>query len=381
VTEREDIVSILTERDRTLVAAWTLPREGPLTDAERRAAMENFAAYIGKVGLTPAQIVDRLGSPRKMTLRALLDGHFREHGVGADVHIRRLNDWVEQDARQRLAAMPERFVETKIAKDLESIARIVRENVTMGLACGPSGIGKTRCAEALARKYVGAVYLRIVTGYATPRGLIHALASHAAAHQGAYWRRAGQRMSLERTIAALRGSGVFLIIDEAQKLDDDALEVLRDVHDSCAVPVLCLATKDLHDRIVRTADADHGQLYSRFDVIHHLTQGLDVLKGGKPLFTIEDILALYVDTPIRLSMDAARYLQDVANYLGRGSLRRCRILLQNAVRIARRRAGVAESESVTVVADDLAWVETHLRSDMGEQESARARLNRSALAG
>ena len=178
---------------------------------------------------------------------------------------------------------------------------------------------------------------------------------------------------LERVLETLRDSHRLLILDEAAKLSDAAVELLRDIHDNTGVPMLLIATRDLHERIVRNADPDHGQLYSRFDVIHHLSEGYDVNSGGKVLHSMDDIRTLYADPPIRLASDAVRYLQGVANDLGRGSLRRCKSLLQNAVRRARKRQGLSEGDKVTVTADDLEWVETRLRQESSERQAARDR--------
>ena len=181
-------------------------------------------------------------------------------------------------------------------------------------------------------------------------------------------------------IDTLRDSGRLLLIDEAHALQDESLEVLRSIHDLAGAPILLLATSDLHDRIVKNADPDHGQLYSRFDVICYLTQGRDVYCGGKALYTLQDIKDLYSDPPIRLSMDAARYLQDVANQLGYGSLRRCKILLRNAVRRARKRQDLGDIDKVTVTGDDLEWVEAKLRQETSEQNAVKDRRRRAASA-
>lgn len=91
-----------------------------------------------------------------------------------------------------------------------------------------------------------------------------------------------------------------------------------------------------------------------------------------------DIKALYSQTPIRLSTDATRYLQGLANQLGHGSLRRCKILLRSAVRRARKRQGLGDDDKVTVYADDLEWVETRLRQETAEQDVVKERRKRAA---
>ncbi len=368
MTDNGNITDILKDEERILVAAWMLPNEGSLTDPQRRQAMDNFTRYIRSRGMTPVQVAHQLGKPRATTIGDLIKGKYR---ANADIHIRSLNLWVEQDARKRAASLTGNFVTTlKVAKDMLKTARLCRENGTMALAFGASGIGKSRCAVEIHAKYVGSIYLRVATGSRNPRGLTRALAEKLGVRShSSYQKEREPHTQLERVVNVLRDSGRLLILDEAAKLTDDAIELLRDLHDECGVPVLLIATRDLHERIVKNAGPDHGQLYSRFDVVKSLTEGYDVYQGGsnKPLHTIADIKALYNEPPLRLTTDAQHYLQDVANMLGYGSLRTCRILLQNAARRARKRQGLGEGDKVTVSSADLEWVEARLKQESTEQ--------------
>ena len=139
-----------------------------------------------------------------------------------------------------------------------------------------------------------------------------------------------------------------------------------------------LATKDLGDRIRRNADPDHGQLYSRVDITWPLTKGRDTHAGGKPLFTIDEIRKLYDQVPIRLSPDGARYLQDVGNDQGKGSLRCCRVLLLNGARRARKRMELCADATVTITADDLAYADEKLRPDTDDVEAVGQRRSQAA---
>ena len=215
--------------------------------------------------------------------------------------------------------------------------------------------------------YVGSIYRRIMHGYHHPKGLTRALSESLGVVATGSLRDHHHHTLLERVMDRLHESGRLVILDEAHKLNDAAIELARDLHDVTGVPILLVATKDLHDRILRTIGPDHGQTYSRIDIVHHLTQGHDIHAGGRSLFTLEEIRKLYQEPPIRLSPDATRYLQGVANQLGYGSLRRCKILLKNAVRRARKRMGLDDDVAVTVTAEDLEWVETRLRQETGEQ--------------
>ena len=371
MTARDELSDLFNAKDRILMAAWMLPNKGPLTDAQRVQAMENFRRYLIDNQINIDNVARELGSPRHTTIQDLIDGTYRKN---ADAHIRKLNMWVEQHARRHAASLSDKFVTTGVAKAIFDVARLAAENGTMGLILGPTGIGKSRCLEALHQDYVGSILVRIIKDYRSPSGLVRALAGPLGVRDSRVCLRAGQQLSqLERVIGILRGSNRLLLIDEAQKLTDDALETLRDIYDSTGVPVLLSATNDLHDRIERSLGPDHGQLHSRFDIVHHLTQGRDHYAGGKPLFSVGEINGLYSIVPIRLAPDAAQYLLAIANQLGYGSLRRCKILLRNAARRARKRQNRGADDPVTVTADDLAYVEARLRKEAGEQQTVHDR--------
>jgi len=373
-----ELTAFLRDRDRILMAAWTLPNDGPLNDTQRRQALENFDAYRRRHDLTIADVARQVDTPRASTIRDLLKGVYREH---ADDHVRTLNNWVEQHARQQAVKLKGNFVETRVALDVLHVARLVRENQTMGMVVGPAGIGKTRCAQALHETYVGAVLITVGLGAHNPKGFTSALAEQLGVRgMGALKSQFTYRSQTERVIARLQGSNRLLIIDEAHKLNGDALERIREIHDATGCPVFMLATKDLQDRIARGADPDHGQLYSRVNIMWPLTKGRDCHAGGKALFTVDEIRKLYDHVPIRLSPDAARYLQDVASDLGKGSLRRCRVLLLSAARRARKRTGMDADAAVMVTADDLAYADERLRPDTDVVELVKQRRARVAEA-
>jgi len=376
VNENGNINDIMADGERILMAAFLLPNEGELSESQKQQAMGNFAEYIRKSGLAAHDVAHAIGTPRVSTITELVKGVYR---ANADDHIRKLNLWIEQHARAKAAALTDRFVTTKVARDMLNTARLVRENMTMGLVVGPTGIGKSRCALAIHERYVGSIYVSVMTGQHHVRGLTHALAVKLGARSmTAASRTKLYANQLECVIDKLQNSGRLVIIDEASKLSDEAIALCRDIHDSTGAPFILIATKDLHDRIVATADPDHGQLYSRFDVIVNLTQNADAYGGGKALYTMQDIRDLYNEPPVKLANEAVKYLLDVANMLGRGSLRRCKILLRNAVRRARKRQGIADDEAVTVTAADLEYVERALRPEKSEQEAVEDRRRQAA---
>jgi len=356
-----------------MLAAWMLPNDGPLTDPQRRQAMDNFRTYISVRGIRVGDVARKIGNPRGTTINELIQYKWRQ---GSDEHIRKLNDWVEQHAHAAQVKFDAPYISTFVAVAIRDIAQLVRENVTMGLAMGPSGIGKSRCAQAVYETTPGAVYHRVITESRTPRGLIGHLAQALGVRQQPDYKMTNT--IFERVIGTLKGSGRLLLIDEAHKLNADGLELLRDVHDSASVPILLLCTKDLHDRLLRDSTPDRGQLYSRFGVIYHLTQPPEGKDDDKHRFTVQQIRELYERTPIRLAADAAAYLRDVANDFGNGSLRRCGDIIRNGVRRSRYRNN-CPGGPVTVTAADLRYAEALLRNERYEQQSVASRLERAAV--
>ena len=92
MTDHGDFSELLTDRDRILMAAWTLPNDGPLTDTQRRQALANFADCCKRWEVTYAQVGRQVNKPRATTIGDLLKGIYRED---SDTHIRTLNNWVE----------------------------------------------------------------------------------------------------------------------------------------------------------------------------------------------------------------------------------------------------------------------------------------------
>lgn len=383
MTESHDLSEFLKDRDRILMAAWTLPNEGPLTDAQRAQAMANFAEYLSTRGITFADVGHEIGKPQATTIRDLVKGIYRKE---SDEHIRVLNNWIEQHARQAAVKIKGKFVETSVARSIQYVAKTARDQGVMAVVVGPTGLGKTRCAQALVDTISGAILLTIMRRRQTADGLLSHLADQLKVYTGDKLAESMRGLPRhERVLHRLKDSNRLIIVDEAHKLHPGGLEFLRELHDATGVPMLLLATKDLQQRIERDADPDHGQLYSRIPMVYPLVPEAKKTPDGrrfapKPLFTVEDIKRLYHSTPIRLSDDATRYLCEIANELGHGSLRKCGNLVALGARRARKRLSVHEDDVVTVTSDDIQTAERTFKKGEAELEFVNARIRRAATA-
>lgn len=361
------------------MAAWMLPNEGELSESQRLQALNNFVEYCARVGMSYEKVAKQVGKPTTGTIYDLLKQNWNSN---SDEHIRILNNWIEQHARSQAVKLKGKLVvDTKVALDIRRAAEMIRTNGTMGVLYGATGIGKTRCAQAVYDTVAGSIFLTIANVTGSAASFRHLLFKTIG---GRMVRKPGPMpvFLYETTVQILKDSNRLIIIDEAHKLRDDAIEYLREVHDATHCPVVCLATKELYDRIQRNATPDAGQIKSRFDISYPLTQGVGTQPDGKKrrLFTVDDIRKLYEITPIRLSKDAVNYLVDVANVIGFGSLRRCGMLVVNAARRARKRLGLEEGE-ITITADDLAYVEEKFSPEPGQTQEVAERRSRAVAAG
>jgi len=340
-----------------------LPNNGPLAKQEREEVRALVDAYIKKHKIGQKEVSHQIANLNVSNLNAILNGKY-QHGP-LDDYLRELNNWMEVDARRRQSKPNRKFVETRIAKRLLSCASKASQGTMIALAHGPTGIGKTMVAHVIAEKFPGAVYLRISSGNGSQSQLRRLLVSHLRMNRQRGRKIANAHLTIdERIFEKLRDSHRLIIIDEAHKLSESALEFLRDIYDECRVPILLLCTKDLLERIREDSDEDHGQFISRVGWVCELTRGYDKMPGGKrPLFTTSDIRKLFENEQIKLKPDGIAYLQDIANHLGRGSLRSCENLLPFAVAVERAVRGIPVGKPVSIGAAVLRKVELESSAD------------------
>lgn len=351
-----------------------LPNEGPLTEAQREEVRAAVNAYCAKHGITKKDISRQVGGLNTSSVTQLLLNTYGAKDATLDEHLRAINDWMEVDARRRQTRPDDSFVETYVAKRLLGCAMKASQMRTMSMAHGPSGIGKSMVAHVIAEKFPGAIYLRISRGNTGFTALRSMLLTRLRLRRRRI-ARAQQGLTLdERVFDALRNSHRMIILDEAHRISDSSLEFLRDLFDECHIPILLLCTKDLLERIRRDNDEDHGQLYSRFGYVCDLTMGRDKMPGGKnPLFTINEIRRLFESDQVRLLPDGQAYLQDVANTLGQGSLRRCRDIVAWAIQIERLAKSLPDDARMTLGEAVLRKAEIEPRPDQAMQDDIRGR--------
>jgi DNA transposition AAA+ family ATPase len=335
-----DWVHRLTEESRILGEARMLRDDQELTPELSRQVIERFSAYLKRVEKSMAWAARSLDIAES-TLSQILSGNY---AADPEKQIRKIDKWLESQILKENAPRPAGFVKNiNVAKQIYGAARWAIETNGIVLVHGPAGIGKTITAMAVRAETPGSVFVSIKTAGQSKLSVLESIAQA--------MRLPNIKMTswqlFQQIEMALKDTGRLLIVDEIHKLvgrrKDEALHCLRDLHDATGIPMLWLGVSSIATYI-QTGQAQNyeplDQLYSRIGLWLNLTElanqsgGGD--GGGSGLYSIEDIQKILTAGKLRITPDAARFLQILANTPGAGALRTVSKLLQLAQRHAAR---------------------------------------------
>lgn len=269
-----------------------------------------------------------------------------------------LDRWLEGELRKEQSPKPTEFVWTRIAQDIQAAANGVREVGCIGLVFGPSGLGKTIALRAVAAETPGSIFISVETASATAGGLVELIARQIRANP------TGRYTSLRSLTNAvkdkLKDTGRLLIIDEVHKIcgpgigSEQAINVLRDLHDYTGIPILMSGAIDLTDYLHKRAGKGQeplAQIRSRIGLtVDLLDRTRDESGGdGEPLFTVEEVRKVFGKSKMRLASDAGRYLMTLANMPDSGGLRTCKYLVILATKANQSRSEILTADMLKAV--------------------------------
>jgi DNA transposition AAA+ family ATPase len=156
-------------------------------------------------------------------------------------------------------------IDTTVFKKIHEVARMCHLDGEIGVCFGDAGLGKTMAARRYAQLYKDSILIEADIGY-TPKVLFSELHSMLCTGGG----RGTIHGMLVEIIDRLKGTERMIIVDEAENLPDDALELLRSIHDKAGIGILLLGMPKLLGNL-RGRKGDFAQLYSRVDIAIKLT--------------------------------------------------------------------------------------------------------------
>ena len=250
--------------------ARMLPPEGELTEEQIRLVAEDFAEFLDKSNKTISQVSRSLGAGYTASVLSQFkafaeDGRTRYAGDASGV-ARAVSSYMETHAQRAEAWRPDGFIMTGVARNIIAVVQKAVALQTIAVISGDAGRGKTMAMEACHRNHAGSVYIRVRRDRRTATGLARAFVGALRVKSAAT-----SAKMIDGVVAKLIGTGRPLFIDEAHQLKPDALELLRDIHDECGVPVILSGTYDINDK---TADGDifYGQFSSRIALRYDINE-------------------------------------------------------------------------------------------------------------
>ncbi|MEE9456361.1 MAG: AAA family ATPase [bacterium] len=188
-------------------------------------------------------------------LLAYRDGHYRGNVDNVAAKIR---DYLHR-AMQRNQALVIPYVETTIARAVQEVLALAQLEGTIGVVYGPAGIGKTLAIEDYCQRHGYAYFVTASPAVRTPSAIAREMLYATAESRGSDTTSRNVRRLTER----LYGTESVVVVDEAQHLRLDALELARAVHDATGCGLVFCGTAVLYDNLTRHRDELLEQLFSR----------------------------------------------------------------------------------------------------------------------
>jgi len=325
----DELVDGLYQQARVLVQARRLPMHA-LTDELIDQIRLDLTNYMRSNDLRHADVANELGySPS--TLSQFLNGLYQ----GSNENLARTtNDWMERHARRQAAALPENFIDTKIAGEMHSLIDAAMTTNSILVIVAPSGSGKSLVLDVESTKQRGPMITALADD--TPRTFLGKLSRKIGVTT------AGSTAELhERVIAKLTGTNRALFVDEAQLLKPSILTRLRSIHDLSSIPIVLAGTSEILASIDDRRDGK-GQLASRciqYNVMERVIHA-DSPSGqakGRPLFSREEVAEFLAGLDVKLDGDALELCWSLACLPNRGCLRTLYKVVHHLKHSSRRR--------------------------------------------
>jgi len=229
--------------------------EAPVDVDAVRAAVRALATAEG----LPLTEVARLAGVAYGTLTPWLGGTYAGR---VDLVAGKMQTWLDSRSAQRrtrgvLRAQPG-YIPTPTAASFVATLEYAQTAPDLVLITGGAGVGKTTAAREYQRTAPNVWLLTICPTQAGMGPMLEELLGVLGVQE---------RSTSRRSSAAVRrviGSGGLLIVDEAQHLQNKALEVLRTLHDLGGIGVALLGNETVQSRLEgKGRTPEYAQLFSR----------------------------------------------------------------------------------------------------------------------
>ncbi|KAB2908956.1 MAG: AAA family ATPase [Ignavibacteriales bacterium] len=138
------------------------------------------------------------------------------------------------------------WVDTQNSNTVLAICQRVHVHVSFGVVTGRAGVGKTEALKRYAKENPDVIYLEVDTAF-SPRELMKAILKTL----GGDFKGSINELKIA-VINRLKDSGRMIIVDQAEYLNERALDLLRTVHDQANVGILLAGMHRLYQNLYGT---------------------------------------------------------------------------------------------------------------------------------
>jgi len=315
-----------------------------LTDDIRRQIIEDIRAYRddhprNSQPLAWGRLAELIGIAQG-TLVDVVRGNYKGD---TDAVLRKIDQFLADD-RARAGRYDFRSTaRIGLTEAIMSTARSAIHMNTLGVIIGSPGTGKSVHARALAADRGGVVIVRPDEAHRDARGVTRLLVN-AIDGLRQFYRRPHARRLIELKNWLRKHMSTVIIVDEAQKLTRDGLEMLRDIHDISDpatrrnVPIIFFGDHSFKKLIFAGRAGERSpispQTARRMRPVLDIDADCQVDDGGG-IYTVEDVVKIVRNNRVKLlTPRAARWLRDLANLQGYGRLGFAMGVLQQAIELA-----------------------------------------------
>ena len=215
--------------------------------------LKNLQMHMSDAGMSQAALARALDKSTSVVSQ-YLNGKYTGDVAALE---RDISAYLSRQAdRRRAQRVTIPFVATATAKKISDVIDMAALDIDINVVYGAAGLGKTVALRTYAEShpdalliesdpgYTGKVFLQVLAGRLglATRGTVHDL--------------------LDSVVARLRGSGRVLLVDEAELLPLNVLEIIRRIHDHAQIGVVLAGMPRLICNL-RGARGELAQLYSR----------------------------------------------------------------------------------------------------------------------
>jgi len=234
------------------------PSEAEMVEATRSTLQALLADEAN--GLSQSDI-SREANVSSTTLSRFLKGDYKGDNAGIAT---KLSKWLET-RRARLSTVsamptPPAYINTGTAQRILDTLEYAQAAGDMAVVYGGAGLGKTTATKRYASTAASVWVVEMTRSHGKLLGALERIAVTIGL-RGIPRESAKVQDRIHDRVA---DTGGLLVIDEAQHLENDALEAIRAIHDATGIGVVLLGNEVLYSRLTGgKRDATFAQLFSR----------------------------------------------------------------------------------------------------------------------